>query len=126
MQIEEKYICFLIKDYELLEKYNEIWEQRLKIVSKKDLIVNTNFHNNKIPKEGSIFICWSVILIVSVFTTEKNNYLLEFLEECTYIIEKIVMKKISMKKNKYRMCLAFRFKTFQVIVSDSWNSHIIF
>ena len=87
MQIEEKYICFLIKDYELLEKYNEIWEQRLKIVSKKDLIVNTNFHNNKIPKEGSIFICWSVILIVSVFTTEKNNYLLEFLEECTYIIK---------------------------------------
>ena len=25
--------------------------------------INTNFHNNKVPKEGSQFICFSVILI---------------------------------------------------------------
>ena len=36
---ENKYIPFLIKDDELLEKYNEIWK-KLKIVSKKNLIVN--------------------------------------------------------------------------------------
>ena len=34
---------------------------------------NTNFHNNKIPKEGSQSICLSVILIDSVFRT-GNNY----------------------------------------------------
>ena len=66
----------MIKDDELLEKYNEIWE-KVKNTIKKNLIVklvynkkylkakmkcyngkiNTNFHNNKIPKEGSQFIC---------------------------------------------------------------------
>ena len=33
-------ITFLIKDYELLEKYNETWKKKFKIVSKKNLIVN--------------------------------------------------------------------------------------
>ena len=39
---ESKYMSFLIKDDELLEKYNEISkkEKNLKIVSKKNLIVN--------------------------------------------------------------------------------------
>ena len=31
---------FLIKDEELLEKYNEIWGGKLKIASKKNLMVN--------------------------------------------------------------------------------------
>ena len=34
----------------------------------------TNFHNNKIPKEGFQFICLSVILIDSVFRTDKTYY----------------------------------------------------
>ena len=70
---ETKYMSFLIKDDELLEKY-EIWEKvrnsikkefgtgsaynekylRTKIISYKGKI-NTNFHSNKIPKEGSQF-----------------------------------------------------------------------
>ena len=66
-------IClFLIKDNELLEKYNEICQKvrnsikkefdtepvydekylKTKIKSYKGKI-NTTFHNNKIPKEGS-------------------------------------------------------------------------
>ena len=73
---ETKYISFLIKDDELLEKYNEIWE-KVKNILKKDFDsepvynekylkakiksyngkINTNFHNDKIPKEGSQFIC---------------------------------------------------------------------
>ena len=36
---ETKYIYFLLEDHELLVKSNEIWEE-LKIVSKKNLIVN--------------------------------------------------------------------------------------
>ena len=35
--------------------------------------INTNFHNNKIPKEGSQFICLLVILIDSVFRAGKNH-----------------------------------------------------
>ena len=89
------YKCIsLIKDDELLEKYNKIWE-KVKNILKKDIDsepisnkkylkaeiksyngkVNTNFHNNnKISKEGSQFLCESVILINSVFRTGKNYY----------------------------------------------------
>ena len=43
---------------------------------------NTNFHDNKIPKEGCQFICLSVIFIDSVFIKSKNYYPEVFLEEC--------------------------------------------
>ena len=36
--------------------------------------INTNFHNNKIPKEVSQCIYLSVILIDSVFRTGSNYY----------------------------------------------------
>ena len=77
-------------DDELLEKYNEVWE-KVKNSTKKEFDsepvynekylktiiksyngkINTNFHNNKIPKEGYQFICLSVILIDSIFRTSK-------------------------------------------------------
>ena len=99
---ETKYIV-LIKDDELLEKYNEIWE-KVKNNIKKDFDservynekylkakiksynekINTNVHINKIPKEGSKFISLSVILINSVFTTSKNYNPQVFLEECKF------------------------------------------
>ena len=50
--------------------------------------INTNFHNNKIPKEGSQFTCLSVNLIDSVFRTGKNYYPQVFLEECKYFVIK--------------------------------------
>ena len=43
--------------------------------------INTSFHNNKIPKEGSQLICLSVILIDSFFRLGKNYYPQVFLEE---------------------------------------------
>ena len=71
-------MSFLIKDDELSEKYNEIWEKvknsikkefdskvvynekylkaKIKIYNGK---INTNFHNNKIPKECFQCICRS-------------------------------------------------------------------
>ena len=74
---------FLIKNDELLEKYNEIWENvdnsikkgfssepvcngkylKTKIKSCEGKI-STNFHNNKIRKEGSQCIWLSVILFL--------------------------------------------------------------
>ena len=69
---ENKYMSFLIKDYELLKKCNEIWEKvRCSIEKEFDSEsvynekylrtniklykgnINTNFYNNKIPKQGS-------------------------------------------------------------------------
>ena len=104
--VETKYISILIKDDELSEKYNEIWE-KVKNSLKKEFDsepvynekylkaktkscngkINTNFHDNKIPKEGSQFICLTVILIHSVFRTDKIYYSQVFLEECKYVVE---------------------------------------
>ena len=66
----------MIKDDELLEKYNEIWEKVKNFIKKEfdsepvynekylkakiksdNGKMNTNFNNNKISKEGSQFIC---------------------------------------------------------------------
>ena len=71
---ETKYMSFLIKDNELLEKYNEIWKKLENIIKKEfdsepvynekylkakiksyNGKINTNFHNNEIPREGSQF-----------------------------------------------------------------------
>ena len=111
---ETKYMSFLIKDDELLEKYNEIWEKvknsikeefdskpvynekylKAKIKSYNGKI-NTNFYNSKIPGERSQFICLSVILIDSVFRAGKNYYPQVFLEECKYAVkEKKIPKYI--------------------------------
>ena len=88
-----KYMCFLIKDDELLEKYNEIWEKvkncikkefdsepacnekylKVKIKSYNGKI-NTNFHYCKIPKEeepnlrGTIQREFMSILVTSLTT----------------------------------------------------------
>ena len=103
---ETKYISFFIKDDELLEKYSEIWE-KVKSILKKEFDsepvynekypkakiksyngkINTNFHDNKIPKEGSQFIFLSEILIDSVFRTGKNYYPQVFLEKCKYVVK---------------------------------------
>ena len=103
---ETKYVSFLKKDDELLKKHNEIWgkvknsikkefnsepvnnEKYLKAKIKSyNGKITTNFHNNKIPKKGSQFICLSVILIDSVFRTGKNYYPKMFLEKCKCIIK---------------------------------------
>ena len=36
--------------------------------------INANFHDDKLPKEGSQYICLSVILIDYVFRTGENYY----------------------------------------------------
>ena len=77
-------MSFLIDDDKLLEKYKKILE-KIKNTIKKEFDnepvynekylkakikyyngkINTNFHNNEIPKEGFQCICLSVILIDS-------------------------------------------------------------
>ena len=85
-----KCMPFLIKDEKLLEKYNEIWKKVSNIIKKefdsnpacnekyiKTKIkfyngkINTNFHNNRIPKEGCQCISLLVILIDSVYKKKK-------------------------------------------------------
>ena len=49
--------------------------------------INTSFHNNKIPKEGSQCICLSVILIDSIIRIGNEYYSQVFLEECEYVVK---------------------------------------
>ena len=109
---ETTYRSFLIKDNELIDKYNEIWDQvsnttkkrfdsesvynkkylRTKMKSYEGKI-STNFHGDKMAKEESQGICLSVILIDSVFRTGKNYYSQVFLEECKYVVKEKKMPK---------------------------------
>ena len=97
---EATYMSFLIKNEELIGKYNEIWDKvsnsmkkgfdsepaynekytKTKIKS-YDGKINTNFRGDKVLKEGSQYICLSKILIDSVFRTSKNYYPQVLLEE---------------------------------------------
>ena len=56
-----------------------------------------NFHGDKVPKEGSQYICLSVILIDFVFRTGKNYYPLVFSEECKYVVKEKKMPKCIIK-----------------------------
>ena len=95
-----------IKDNISLGKYNAIWEKgkdSLKNESDSEPVykkkylkakiksyngkTNTKFHNNKIRKEDSQYICLSVILIDFAFRTGKNYYPRVFLEKCEYVIK---------------------------------------
>ena len=62
-----------------IEKY-----LRTKMISYEEK-VSTNFHVNKIPKEGSQYICLSVILIDSVF---KNYYKRRMKKNLEWILNK--------------------------------------
>ena len=94
----------MIKDKILLEKYKEIREKVKNSIKKEfdsetvrnekylkakikscNRKIDTNFHNNKILKKGSQFICLSVILIHFIFRTGKSYYLQVLLEEFKYI-----------------------------------------
>ena len=103
-------MSFLMKNDELLKTY-KIWRKFKNTIDKtfeSDPVYNekylkakiksyngkiiTNFHNNKIPKEGSQCICLSVLLIDSGFRTGNNYYPHVFLEECKYVVkEKILL-----------------------------------
>ena len=112
---EIKYVSFLIKDDKHLEKYSYSIRREFQkketsvkvsytirkefdsnpVYNKKYLRakikpyngkINTNFHNNELPKKGSEFISLSVISIASIFRISKNYCLQVFLGECKYVI----------------------------------------
>ena len=91
--IWEKVENSLKKDFDSEPVYNEKYlKAKIKSYNGK---ISTNFHDNKIPKEGSQLICLSVILINSVFRTGQNYYPQVFLEECKFVVkEKMIPKYI--------------------------------
>ena len=108
---ETKCVPFLITVDELLEKYNKTWEKvRNSTKKKKNLSeavynkkylrtkmkfyngkINTIFHSNKIPKEGSQYRYLTVVLINSVYRKVENYYPQVFLEKCKYVVKEKTM-----------------------------------
>ena len=104
---DAKTLHFLVKDEELLVKYNEMWVKIKSIIKRKifhtDSVfdnkylktkinlykdkITTNF-NGKVSKEASEYICLSLIEIDSVFKLGKNYFRQIFLEECKCKIKK--------------------------------------
>ena len=77
--MEKKVSNIIKKEFDSNPIYNEKYiKTKIKSYNGK---INTNFHNNKTPKEGSQYICLSVILIDSVYKKDKSYYPQLFLEE---------------------------------------------
>ena len=105
-------MSFMIKDDEVQEKYEEIWnviKNKLSIkfhsepiYAKKYLkakvreyggVIKTNFLGNGVPKENMHYTCFACITIDSVMKTNKKNYPKVYLEERKYKIKKIQMSR---------------------------------
>ena len=103
---------FFIRDDEVLDKYNEIWDvikSKLSIKFHSESIydknyiktkvrefhgaIKTNFLGYKVPKENMHYTCIACVTNDSVVRMDKKNYPQVYLEECKYKIKKIHMPR---------------------------------
>ena len=107
-----KNMSFMVKDDNVLDKYNKIWDKiknKLNIkfhsmpvyktyikakVREFNGVIKTNFLGDEIPKESMYYTCIACITIDSVMRMEKN-YSQGYLEECKYKPKKIKMNKFT-------------------------------
>ena len=76
MKFLNKVSKFIKKGFDSEPVYNNKY-LKTKIKSYEEKI-NTNLHNDNVPKEGSQYVCLSEILIDSLFKSGKNCYLQVF------------------------------------------------
>ena len=107
-----KNMSFLIKDDEVREKFEQIWDvikNKLKIkfyslpvydkkyfktnVGEYDGVIKANFLGSDMPKENMHYTCIARVTIDSVMRMDKKNYPKVYLEECKYKIRKIQMSR---------------------------------
>ena len=108
-----KNMSFLIKDDEVWEKYEQIWDvikNKLSIkfhsepvydktyikakVREFDGKIKTNFLGNEVPKENMHYTCIACITIDSVMRMKKKNYSQFYLEECKCRVKKAKTTKL--------------------------------
>ena len=102
---------FIVKDDNVLDKYNKIWDQikeklNIKFHSKPvydekylkvkvrefDSVVKTNL-GTELPKENMHSTCIACMTIDSVMRMDKKDYPQAYLEECKYKTKKIQMSR---------------------------------
>ena len=103
-----KNMSFMVKDDDVLDKYNELWDKIKEKLNMKfhsmpvynetfikakvrefDSVIKTNFLDGKVPKENMHYKCSGCITIDSVMRMEKKNYPQDYLEDCKCRIKKI-------------------------------------
>ena len=114
-----KNMSFMVKDDNVLDKYNKIWDKikeklNIKFHSKPvydqtyikvkvrefDAVIKTNFLGNKVPKESIHYTCIACITLDSVMRMDKQKPIQVDLEECKYKIKKIQMSRFITAKLK--------------------------
>ena len=107
-----KIMSFMIKNDDVLDKYNEIWNKikntlnikfhSMPVYDEKYIkakvrefngVIKANFLGDEVPKKSVHYTCIACITIDSVMRMKKKNYLQVYLEECKYKIKKIKMTK---------------------------------
>ena len=107
-----KNMSFLIKDDEVWDKYDKIWDvikdklgikfhsepvYKYKYLKTKvrefDGVIKTNFLGKGIPKENKYYNCIACITVDSVLRINKKNNPQVYLEQCKYKIKKKQMSK---------------------------------
>ena len=105
-------MSFIVKDEDVLDKCNEIWDKiksNLNIkfhimlvydetyikakVREFNGVIKANFLGSTVPKENMRYTCISSITMDSVMRMEKKNQLQIDLEECKYRIKKMQMPR---------------------------------
>ena len=114
-----KNMSFLIKDDEVWDKYDKIWdviENKLNIKFHSEPVyeykylktkvrefndeIKPNFLNNGLPKENIYYSCIGCITIDSIMNFNEKNHPQVYLEECKYRIKKTQMSKFIKTKLK--------------------------
>ena len=98
-----KNMSFVIKDDDLPNKYNKMWNKikntlnikfhSMPVYDEKYIkakvrefngVINTNFSDDEVPTESMHYTWIACITLNSVIRMEKNNYPQVYLEECKY------------------------------------------
>ena len=107
-----KNMSFVIKDDDVLDKYNEIWDKikgtlsikfhstsvydekyiKAKVINFSGAI-KINFSGDEVPKENEHYTYIACITIDSVMRMEGENYMQAYLEECKHRMKKIKLTK---------------------------------
>ena len=103
-------MSFVIKDDDVLDKYNENWdeiknkinikfhsmpvydEQYIKTkVREFNGVIKTNFLGDEVPKQNAHYTCIACMTIDFVMRMKMKNYSQVYLEECKYKLKKTKM-----------------------------------
>ena len=115
-------MSFVIKDYDVLDKYNETCNKIKETLSIKfhstpvydekyikakvtefSGVIKTTFFSYEVPKENEHYTCTTCITIDSVMRMEKKNYPQVYLEECKYRMKKTKVTKFTAAEPESRI-----------------------